>query len=210
MAMTAVTATSPTNDGDLPSALLRATAEVIIERGLGSFSLREVARRAGVSHAAPGYHFGDMEGLLTALAIEGFSTLDRELEAAAAGVDDCRERLTVTGRAYVSVCMENPAHMEVAFRDDFIDANNLELRAAGQRAFAVLEGTIREIASVHNADLDVRVAAQLCWSAMQGLVQLHPKMMLLNDYDGLQPASTDDLVARFTDLILAGIIHPTA
>lgn len=190
----------------LPAVLRAATAEVIIERGLGSFSLREVARRAGVSHAAPGYHFGDMKGLLTSLATEGFETLQRELQAAAEEAEDCRQRLTAIGRAYVNVGVNYPAHMEVVFRHDLVDSENVEMQAAGQRAFAILEDTLREIAAEHNPALDVRVASQLCWSAMQGLIQLHPDMVELDRFEGLATPSTEDLVSKFTDLILGGIV----
>src|SRR5258707_3669661 len=68
-------ATDRYHHGDLPNALRRAAVEVIEERGLAAFSLREVARRAGVSHNAPAHHFGDVRGLLTSLAVEGFDLL---------------------------------------------------------------------------------------------------------------------------------------
>ena len=74
--MTSVTSATTYHHGDLPNALRRAAVEVIEERGLGAFSLREVARRAGVSHTAPAHHFGDMRGLLTSVAIEGFDIID--------------------------------------------------------------------------------------------------------------------------------------
>ncbi len=96
--------------GDLPNALRHAAVEVITEKGLGSFSLREVARRAGVSHAAPAHHFGDTRGLLTSLAIEAFSHLKAATEAAAAAEPDPRLRLAAVGRAYVEMGINHPAH----------------------------------------------------------------------------------------------------
>ena len=65
--------------GDLPAALRAATAQLVSEKGPSGFSLREVARRAGVSHAAPAHHFGDAEGMLTSVAAEGFAKLADEL-----------------------------------------------------------------------------------------------------------------------------------
>ena len=66
--------------GDLPAALRAATAQLVAEKGPSGFSLREVARRAGVSHAAPAHHFGDAEGMLTSVAAEGFATLADAME----------------------------------------------------------------------------------------------------------------------------------
>ncbi|MGI9597039.1 MAG: TetR/AcrR family transcriptional regulator [Acidimicrobiales bacterium] len=193
-------------EAELRTVLRGATAEVICDRGLGSFSLREVARRAGVSHAAPGYHFGDMEGLLTSLAIEGLATLHREMAAAAAATADPVDRLTAIGLAYVRVGLECPAHMEVVFREDVIDVADQELQHAGLCAFSVLEETITDIAETHDPSLDVRTAAQLCWSAMQGLIQLHPKMIRFDELAGNEPATTEQLVSRFTELILTGLL----
>ncbi len=193
-------------EAELRTVLRRATADVIAERGLGSFSLREVARRAGVSHAAPGYHFGDMEGLLTSLAIEGLSTLHEEMALAASRASDPIERLTAIGIAYVRVGLNHPAHLEVMFREDLIDVTDEQLQYAGHCAFTVVEEAIAAIAKVHNRSLDVRSGAQLCWSAMQGLIEIHPKLARLDELSGFGPASTEELVTRFTDLIVNGLL----
>jgi AcrR family transcriptional regulator len=79
--------------GDLPNALLAAAAEVITEKGVGGFTLREVARRAGVPHAAPAYHFGDSRGLLTSLAVQAFELFAEHMDAAGRGIDDPAEQL---------------------------------------------------------------------------------------------------------------------
>ncbi len=191
--------------GDLPSRLRAATAEVIVERGLGAFSLREVARRADVSHAAPGYHFGDMQGLLTSLAIEGLGILHAETAAAAAGEGDPVARLTAIGRAYVRVGQQHRAHMEVVFRPDLIDTTHPEMGNCGSAAFGVVEAAVQAIADEFRPDLDVRTAARLCWAAMQGLLQIHPKLVLMDEMAGHPARSTDELVADFTDLIVHGI-----
>ncbi|MEP6299450.1 MAG: TetR/AcrR family transcriptional regulator, partial [Ilumatobacter sp.] len=110
-----VSTPGPYHHGDLPHTLRAAAVDVIVDKGLGAFSLREVARRAGVSHAAPGYHFGDVRGLLTAVAIEGFETLYAETSTAASGVEDPVERLEAIGRGYVRVGVRHPGHCEVMF-----------------------------------------------------------------------------------------------
>ena len=187
-------------------ALRAAAVDVILDKGLGAFSLREVARRAGVSHAAPGYHFGDVPGLLTSVAIEGFDTLFAETSEAAAAHDDPVERLKAIGRAYVRVGVRHPAHCEVIFRDDVINADDEQLQAAGLRAYGLLESTVAEIAARHNPSIDVTDAARLCWAMVQGLVQLQSKFTLLDTTLGMSPTDIEDRAERFTELILTGVL----
>jgi len=181
--------------------------EVILSTGLNGFSLREVARRAGVSHAAPGYHFGDVRGLLTAVAIEGFQTLNDELVRSAAGIDDPIERLKAVGRGYVRVAIEHPAHCEVMFRDDVIAADDANLAEVGLAAYMVLEDTVATIAERYNSELPVRDVARLCWSTMQGLVELQSKFVSLDLMLARSSTSLDENVERFTDLIISGLLY---
>lgn len=205
-AATGDTPVSPIDDEDgLRGLLCNAAAEVIIEKGLGSFSLREVARRAGVSHAAPGYHFGDLRGLLTALATQGLRVVGMEMMAAAEAEPDPVERLTAIGRAYVRIALAYPAHCQVVWREDLIDPDDVAYQEAGMTAYGVLEDTIRSLAELHNPELDIGDASKLCWSAMQGLVELGPKLSRLDaDVHG-QPVPPEELVARFTPLLVAGM-----
>lgn len=192
--------------GDLPNALRESAVEVIRSRGLHGFSLREVARRAGVSHAAPGYHFGDARGLLTAVAIEGFTTLYDELVESGAGIDDPVERLKAIGRGYVRVATEHPAHCEVMFRDDVLDGDDAHLAEVGLAAYGILEATIAAIAERHNPTLSVADATRLCWSAMQGLVELQSKFVHLDAALAHGPTTLDEHVDRFTDLMVSGMM----
>jgi AcrR family transcriptional regulator len=173
---------------------------------VNAFSIREVARRAGVSHAAPGYHFGDARGLLTSVAIEGFETLFGELSRSGAGIDDPVERLKAIGRGYVRVAMNYPAHCDVIFRDDVIDSDDPRLAEAGIAAYGVLESTVAAIAERYNPNLPITDAARLCWSAMQGLVQLHSKFRHMDASLGLEPPSLDELAERFNRLIVDGLL----
>ena len=193
--------------GDLPNVLRSSAVEVIVDKGLHGFSLREVARRAGVSHAAPGYHFGDVRGLLTAVAIEGFETLHGELIRSGAGIDDPIERLKAIGHGYVRVAIEHPAHCEVMFRDDVLSADDPTLAAAGLAAYGVLEDAVAAIARRYNAQLPVQDVARLCWSTMQGLVELQSKFVSLDAVLTRSPTSLDEHVDRFTDLIISGLLE---
>ena len=210
--MTSATTSGPvaaTSDGyhhgDLPNALRRAAVEVIEERGAGGFSLREVARRAGVSHTAPAHHFGDMKGLLTSVAEEGFEALHAACIAAIDGVEDPVDQLTALGRAYVSLARTNRGHCEVMFRTDIIDTDDPELVECGLEAYGILEATVRRLIDVEGLQVGADEATWLCWSAMQGLVQLQPKIELMGQRKGVAVPPVDDLIARFTEMMVDGI-----
>jgi AcrR family transcriptional regulator len=190
---------------DLPRALQAAAVDVIVEKGLAHFSLREVARRAGVSHAAPAHHFGDTTGLLTSLAVQGFEKLAEVCAAAIDGVDDPNDRLVAIGRGYVETGMRYPAHCELMFRSDLVDCEAPEYVMAGQHAYAILADTVRAVAAADHPDLDVDDAADLCWSAMQGLLVLHPNMARRRAAQGLPERGLEDYVVRFTNLLLTGL-----
>jgi AcrR family transcriptional regulator len=193
--------------GDLPNALRRAAVEVIEERGVGGFSLREVARRAGVSHTAPAHHFGDMKGLLTSVAEEGFDELHRASVEAIAGIDDPAERLDALGRAYVRLARSHRGHCEVMFRVDIVNTDDPELMECGIESYQVLESTVASLIEAEQLDVDLDDAAWFCWSTMQGLVQLEPKITLLAQLKGRDEVSTDDLIDRFMHLTLNGLRH---
>ena len=196
--------------GDLPNALRSAAVDVITEQGLGHFSLREVARRAGVSHTAPAHHFGDVQGLLTSLATQGFDTLHDVTTDAIAGETDPAERLTVMGQAYVSLATEYPAHCQVMFRTDVVDTDDERLSEAGMRAYGVLRGVVAELIDAEGLAVDVDTASELCWATMQGLVVLGPKLESIDERTGRPPTSTADRVRRLTHLMLDGIRHAAA
>ena len=191
--------------GDLPNALRCAAVEVIDERGLGAFSLREVARRAGVSHTAPAHHFGDMRGLLTSVAAEGFEALSAATAAAAAGIDDPVERLIAIGEAYVRLARSNHAHCEVMFRVDVIDPDDPTLVEHGMQAYSVLEDTVRQLIESEQLGVDLDDATWLCWSTMQGLVTLGPKLDVIARAKERPDPSSTALVREFTALIVAGL-----
>jgi len=203
-----VTSATSYHHGDLPNALRRAAVEVIDERGLGAFSLREVARRAGVSHTAPAHHFGDVRGLLTSVATEGFDALHRVTAEAVDGVDDVDdpvERLVACGEAYVALARSNPAHCEVMFRVDVVDTDDPDLLAAGLRAYSVLDGTVTSLIETEHLDADVDHAVWLCWATMQGLVAIGPKIDLIARQHGRPDPSNRELIREFVNRFVAGL-----
>jgi AcrR family transcriptional regulator len=187
--------------GDLPNALKHAAAALIAERGLGAFSLREVARRAGVSHAAPAHHFGDVTGLLTALAIDAFEYLEVTCGAAAAAEPDPVERFVAVARTYVEAGRTHPGHCAVMFRVDLVDAESPAYVAAGMRSFAVLEETVRALAP----DVDPLPAALLAWCSMQGLLELAPKIAQLQAARGEPDQVLADRAEELARLLVRGL-----
>ena len=102
--------------GDLRRALLEASLALIDESGIGALSLREAARKAGVSHNAPYHHFKDRGSLLAALAEEGFAQLAADMTAARAAAPDARTRLEACGQAYVRFALNSPARFSRSSR----------------------------------------------------------------------------------------------
>jgi AcrR family transcriptional regulator len=98
---------SPATRPQVREDLLAAARAELAEHGRAAISLRAVARRAGLSHASPKYHFGDRSGLLTAIATEGFHALARSLSEVRES--DARHQLAVLGRAYVDFGLSHPA-----------------------------------------------------------------------------------------------------
>ncbi len=192
--------------GDLPDTLRRVAAELVAERGVAGFSLREVARRAGVSHAAPAHHYGDAAGLLTAVAVEGFEHLSAALSSAAGAHEDPVDRLVAVGRAYVEVSQSNPGHCAVMFRHDVLCPDVPEYLDAGARSYEILEDAVRDVATSLNPELDVETASRLCWSTMQGLIDLHPRMVETAAAHGLpEPAGLGATAEVFGRMLVNGL-----
>ena len=111
--------------GDLKEALLRSAEAILVREGAEKLTLRACARDAGVSHAAPAHHFGNLAGLLTALAVTGFLRLaacqEREIEAA--GTDPAARKRAV-GVGYIRFALFNRALFEFIFKDGRIDRHS--------------------------------------------------------------------------------------
>ena len=149
----------PYHHGDLRRALIHAALALVAEHGPAALSLREVARQAGVSHAAPAHHFGNKAGLLTAIAAEGY----RILAAALGEAGGFQEQ----GVAYVVFATEHPAHFAVMRAPDLLHADDPDLTAARDDAGRQLSGGVT--AGMHTVDAAAPVAA---WALVHGLASL--------------------------------------
>lgn len=154
----------PYHHGDLRRAILDAAIESISASGSAGLSLRELARRAGVSHAAPIHHFGDKAGVLTALAAEGYDLLANALEAAG---DDFVE----AGVAYVRFAVTYKAHFEVMFRPDAYHRDDPAVVAARERASHALVEGVRT--KTTRTGREARLTGVAAWSLMHGFATLY-------------------------------------
>jgi AcrR family transcriptional regulator len=193
--------------GNLPTVLREHAAAVLAEQGLATFSLREVARRAGVSHAAPAHHFGSAAGLLTAVAAEGFRLLAAACTDAldAAGTDPA-VRFSAVGHAYVSLWRTHPGPCQVMFRYDVVDFDDDDLRTWSTEAYDILESTTSAVVG-HSDERVTQRSALLWWSTVHGLTQLETSFATISAERsaGQEPASADELVEEFAAMVLHGI-----
>lgn len=158
--------------GDLRHALLEAAEALIAERGVDRFSLREAARRAGVSPAAPAHHFGDSKGLLTALATEAFRSFGDALEGADPG-GDRKERIHAQGLAYVRFALDNRGKFDLMWRYTLVDRDDPAYRAASARAFLILDRVVRGEQPPPPEPNDVSIAPSIaCWAIAHGFARL--------------------------------------
>ncbi len=166
----------PYHHGDLRRALLAAARELLAERGLDGLALREVARRAGVSHNAPYNHFKDRGALMAALAVDGLHELrDRCFAAAEAAGPEPRAGLRASGIAYVMFAAEQPQVFGLMFRRELREegdpSQRAAVRAAGLAAYAVLLGGLRKVGEVAD-ESDGEIAGLAAWALVHGLATL--------------------------------------
>src|SRR5579863_6646587 len=133
----------PYHHGNLREALLQGAVRVIAEVGPAAFTLREVARRAGVSHNAPYRHFRDKDALLAAVATEGYRELTRAMREAANLKSDPLEKLKQSGLAYVAFALRRPEHFTAMFDAPASGSHDPEYARASQECFETLVDYIR-------------------------------------------------------------------
>jgi AcrR family transcriptional regulator len=158
--------------GDLRRALIDAALSLISDGSVADLSLREVARRAGVTYAAPYHHFADKSALLAAVACQGFEQLIAELERAASRKTTLESELLAMAEAYVAFAMTHPAHYHVMFLPDVKQsAGAEELHAVADRSFGILLQRVAR-ARVGESERVQQVLATTVWAALHGLCLL--------------------------------------
>ena len=174
--------------GALREALIKAAEQIITERGISEFSLRETARRAGVTSSAPAYHFKDTRGLLTAVAAAAFERMGVALEKAERDLldKDPAARVRGTAAAYLKFALEERAKFSLMWRIDLIDRASPDYSAAVRKATGVLLRSQRDIRAladpiVPSTDVKARIAqlknpafesAVSAWTLVHGISTL--------------------------------------
>ena len=156
--------------GNLRQALLEAAEKELNVRGVEAFSMRQVAIRARVSHAAPAHHFGDANGVLTALAAVGFRRFVAAQEARQAQAPrEPRAQLIAAGQGYLDFAFEHPAMFRLMFASRRPDLEDEDLCAASKAAYDKLVAEVCATAP-HAAPDDISIAA--VWALTHGLADL--------------------------------------
>ena len=192
--------------GDLRRALLDAARQLAEERGIDGFTLREVARRAGVSHAAPYHHFPDKSALAEALVIETYQRLAEAMRVASEGIDGTAlDRLCAIGISYVEFAAAHPAEIRLLGRFELCGkpagSNTKEgssmspVEQSADAAYQVLTNTLLEgqEAGILSED-DIEHLALTCWAAVHGMSTLILDGLV--DDTGLTATELASLVVR--------------
>jgi AcrR family transcriptional regulator len=195
--------------GDLRHALIDAALALVAEEQDWTFSLREVARRAEVSHNAPYNHFGNKQDLLIAVAEAGFASLHGRMAASVAGIAAADKALLACGRAYIESALENPALYRLMFGPALAKSDGVRPRAAreaGNKAKTVLVDIIvrgarsGEFAIAAHDPADQGKAVFFAWSMVHGLA-----MLLLDEFLEVQ-LTINDLTKELERILLKGLL----
>jgi AcrR family transcriptional regulator len=190
--------------GDLRNALIQAGLEILAEGGAQGLDLRKVARRAGVSHAAPYRHFADKQALVAAINEEGFHLLAERIRSSLREVsDEPVEQLLGVALAYVRFAQENPWLMREMFSGITIERETFEsLHTASKSVYRLYAEVIRsgqERGKI--VDGDPTALAGVLWSVLHGLAMLIIENQMRPYADG--PEGTER-VTRYTIQVLYG------
>jgi AcrR family transcriptional regulator len=164
-------AVSSEDTTDLRQRILEVSEKLLETEGLGALSMREVARRSGVTHQAPYHHFADRETILAELVTQGFQELARRLARAndRYGDGDRLGAAVESGQAYVGFAIDHPGVFRIMFRSEVCDpARFPAARQAGDSAYRELE---RLVALVHG-EAEVAQLSGVYWGQVHGLASL--------------------------------------
>ncbi|WP_435107959.1 TetR/AcrR family transcriptional regulator [Nocardiopsis synnemataformans] len=180
----------PYHHGDLRAVLLTNAERALAERGQAALSLREIARAAGVSHAAPGRHFRDKQALLDALALSGFERLTERLEEASLDAGDARARILALARVYVGFAGEHAALLDLMYaRKHDSDVPEQLYAAVGRLLEQVMRPILDAQAAGEIAGGTPEAVTMTVSAAMHGLVSL------------TATSSSEEIDAKLADMV---------
>lgn len=184
----------PYHHGQLRAVVIAAAVAEVEAVGAAAVSMREIARRAGVSHAAPAHHFGDKTGIFTAIATEGFRLAAKAIAPAATGPFGFLNG----GAAYVAFALARPGYFEVMYRPGLYRADAPDLVAARDAAFSILDTSAAALAAQWGIE-DVAGLVVAGWSLCHGLATL---LLTGNLHDRLPPDPAD-IASQLTNGLIA-------
>ena len=191
--------------GNLKEALIRAALDLIREKGPAGFTFADAARFAGVSPAAPYRHYRDRDDLLSDVAKRGFEEFEQRLSKAwDDGKPEPRAALERLGKAYLAFARDEPAFYSAMFEAGLPQDISPELRAAGDRAFAVVRRACETVSALLPADKrpPALMMALHIWAFSHGIASLFARG------DGAKrslPMSAEDLLEAGVLVYLSGL-----
>lgn len=177
-------------EGGTRERLLEVAREILDVDGFEGLTLRRIAKRAGVSHAAPARHFPNLASLLSAVAAAGFDELYKSVEAHVTGVTDPRASVAAAGEGYVAFALENPGVFGLMFRPERYDTTDEAYALSGMAAFNQIVDLVRNAQSDGwRAEADPVDLATVVWSGVHGMTQLwlHGALQGATGRDDLSP-----------------------
>ncbi|OQD57383.1 TetR family transcriptional regulator [Streptomyces phaeoluteigriseus] len=165
-------------EGPLRERLIDAGVELVLSEGTASVGLREIARRAGVSHGAPRRYFPTHRALLSAIARRGFEELVARSAVATAGTAVPRDELAALARVYVTYALERRGMFELMFRHDLLDSGKQSGTPDGPRlreATLPMFQRVTELVTRCRAralEPSAAVTAAALWANLHGIAQL--------------------------------------
>ena len=189
---------TPYHHGALHDGLLQAAERVLERDGLAGLTLRAVAREAGVSHAAPTHHFGDLTGLLSELAAIGFRMFNVAMVAARDSETLPMMKALANAKAYVAYAQAHPGMYAVMFRSQRLDYSRPSLHEAADASFAGLTRGVgesrQEQISEQSLSLDQAAAIARAWSLVHGFTTLLLDGRLTSILERLPAGTTADVL----------------
>ncbi len=199
----------PYHHGDLRHALIQVALNLVSEKGIAGLTLRETARLAGVSQAAPYRHFVDKNALLLAVAEEGFRAMHRQIvETLRTAPPDVASRLSAIGVGYVTFAVDHPAHFRIMFAQEL--ARGTASPTAEETAMAAFKELAEEILKGQAVGAlrqeEPLALALACWSIAHGLAGILIERLL--ERRELAPAASlgpEALTRMVTQLLIVGL-----
>lgn len=197
---------------ELRAKILEASIALIEEEGLAKLSMREVARRAGVTHQAPYHYFADREAILGEIAEAGFRLLSESVQRAIATEHGAKPHaaacMETMGRAYVEFAVSHPAHFRIMFRPELVDLENCPgARAEGDNAFGMLTRVVHEaVLEGLPAYPSESALVAMIWSVAHGLACLLLDGSLANKLpNSARDAQIREVMSAFGAMLRAGM-----